>query len=144
MVCLKTTSPRRGHIAVEAVIAVALLATATAALARLAQTSSRLQQQADGRCAARLAAENVLARIERLPVSRIEAEAELAAEEIAQDSGCQIAVSVDEFSAGKGDGVHLRVSVTPLDGQVVTLHDWALTPTPSSPSEPEQESSDAN
>ena len=144
MTCLNTPTPRRGNIAVEAVIAVALLATATAAMARLAQNSSRLQQQADGRCAATLAAENVIVRLERLPFSRVQAEAEQAAEEIEQDSGCQVAVTVDEFSVEGRDGIHLRVSATPMDGQVVTLHDWALSPIPDSPAESVQESSDAN
>lgn len=144
MACLRTTIPWRGHIAVEAVIAVALLSTATAALARLAHSSSRLQQQADGRCAATLAAENVLARIERLPVDRVRAEAEQAAEEIGQDSGCQVAVAVDEFSADGREGIHLRISVTPIDGQGVTLHDWVLSSSPGSAAESVQESSDAN
>jgi Tfp pilus assembly protein PilV len=134
----------RGQIAVEAVIAVALLATATAALAQLAQNASRLQQQADGRCAATLAAENLLARIDGVPVGRVQDEAAKAAVEIERDSGCHVAIDADRFTAAEREGVHVRVSVTPRDGPVVTVHDWSLGPNPRSAAESAQEPSDAN
>ena len=120
------------------------MTTATVALARLASSASQLQRQADNRCAARLAAENVLARIDNVPLGLVQAAAEQAAEEVEQDSGCRVEIATDGFTAGRRDGLHLRVSATPALGQAVTVHDWVFDQTPPTSADNLREAADAN
>ena len=75
---------------------------------------------------------------------RVQTAAEQAAIEIGRESGCQVEIQVDDFSADGRDGVHVRVSVTPIEGHVLTLHDWAVSPIAPATSEAVQEPSDAN
>ena len=113
---------------IEAVIAAALLATALISLAKLSQSSAMLNSQADGRLAATLAAQNVIARIGVAEISSLDSSAKQAASEVESSSGCKIDVATSVFETGQRGGVHLQV-IAKLNDQVsVQLHRWYLEP----------------
>lgn len=109
---------------IEAVVALALLATATAAVAKLGRTRALLEQQADGRVAATLAAENVLAIVRAESFTAVAGAAEATARQVGQDSDCQVAVATAEFDTAGRRGIHVRVTAQQAPGPPVILHDW--------------------
>ena len=143
MRCPEPCRSRRGSFALEAVIATALLATAMVALAKYARTSSMLQQQADGRCAARLACENVLARLEGVQSDAVAEQAQRAADAVESSIGCPVAVVVAPFQSDAAEGLHLAITANPHVGEAITLHDWVVRPLVSdSPSQTDQDQTD--
>ncbi len=137
MACLRRKSRRRGGFIIEAVISVALLATGMFALTRLAQTSSQLHRQSDNRLAAKLAAENVFARIEGAPAESVETLAAQAAKAVQTDSGCTIKLSTEPFETAGRSGVHLQVEATAGTQVSLTMHRWYFDPQSSPPQEQE-------
>jgi len=117
---------RGGSLVIEAVIAAALLATATYGLTQLAKSAAVLRQQSDQRLAATLAAENTLERLRGVPLAELTGQADEVAEIVAASSGCEVDVSTTPFTAAARDGIHLRVDVSPSQNIRVTLHDWRL------------------
>ena len=113
---------RAGSLIIEAVVSVALLASATFALAKLAQSAAELSQQSDQRLAAALVAENTLERLRGVPAEQIASRSEDVAEQMRMTSGCKVEVTTEPFS----QGVHVRVDVSPSPNVRVTLHDWRL------------------
>jgi Tfp pilus assembly protein PilV len=120
----RTKFPRSGSLVIEAVIAVALLATAAYGLAKLASSAAALSRQSDQRLAATLAAENTVERLRRLPAERLAAEAGGVAHLVSESAACEVKVSTDIFSVAAGKSVHVRVDASPAKNIRVTLHDW--------------------
>lgn len=124
MHCLDTLDRRRGSLALEAAIALALLTTAMAALAKLSHSAAQLRQQADGRVAARLAGENVLMRLQQVTAEELAEASEAAADSMEQLTGCRIEIEIEPFAAAEQQGQHLKLSIQPRFGQQVVMHDW--------------------
>jgi Tfp pilus assembly protein PilV len=127
----RTNSPRTGSLVIEAVIAVALLATAAYGLTKLASSAAALSRQSDQRLAATLAAENTVERLRRLPAERLAAEAGGVAQLVSESAACQVEVSTETFSVAAGKSVHVRVDASPAKNIRVTLHDWRWVNEPS-------------
>jgi Tfp pilus assembly protein PilV len=144
VVCHEFGSRRRGSLAVEAAMAVALLGSAMFAMARFSQNSAALERQADERLAAELAAENLLERLRDVPASEIANAARIAAAELERQSGCPLQVTADGVSgADQPAAVHLRVAAGPPDRWQITLHDWIFeTGGPRLSDAPQEESDD--
>ncbi len=117
---------RRGSLVIEAVVVIALLATAFVALGKLAATSAALSQNADQRLAATLAAENLLQRLQSVSIDAVVADAQQIAKTIQDSCGYQINLKTDQFRASERDAIHVAVTVTASDVVSVTLHDWRI------------------
>lgn len=120
----RTNFPRTGSLVIEAVIAVALLATAVYGLTKLASSAAALSRQSDQRLAATLAAENTVERLRRLPAERLAAEARGVAQLVSESAACDVEVSTEIFSVAAGNSVHVRVDASPTKNVRITLHDW--------------------
>ncbi|GAA5506047.1 hypothetical protein [Novipirellula caenicola] len=117
---------RRGSLIVEAAICFVLLATAVVALMKLAQGSSRLSKQADQRLVATLAAENTLERLQHVGTDALKSRAEEIAAAIAEQTRCDVQVTVEDFQSQLRSGTHLRVEASCSPEVRITLHDWRL------------------
>jgi Tfp pilus assembly protein PilV len=104
------------------VISVALLASASFALTKLARSAAELSQQSDQRLTAVLTAENTLERLRGVPAEQLARRSDEVAEQMTLASGCQVEVTTASFP----QGVHVRVDVSPSANSRVTLHDWRL------------------
>ena len=113
---------------IEAVISVALLATASVAVVRLARSSVDLQLRADREMAAVLTAQNTVGRLESIPSEQIVEEIAELERSYGDESGCEIRIAIRPFDRDATAGLHLRVEVTAGDDVRVTLHDWRLNP----------------
>ena len=126
MVCRNQPANRRGSSILEAVISVALLASAMFALSKLSQSAAAMSRQADLRLSAQVAAENVITRLQNVPAADLADAANQAAQAVESNSNCQITVDTHEFSSGSGTGVHLTVIATSGKNESVKRHDWRL------------------
>lgn len=127
---------------IEAVIAVALLATAGVAVARLSQNAAVLNQQSDDRVALVMAVENTLGRLRTLSIEDLQTKTKEVASAISESTGCNVTVDIDEFSGKNGTGFHLVVSAVDKHNQRVALHDWRLVESDGRETEPEQPDAD--
>ena len=112
---------------IEAVVSVALLATAGIALARLSQNASVLNQQSDDRVSLTLTAENTLERLRVMPDENLTEKADQIATAMSDSGRCNVEIDVDEFDGPAGRGLHLVVTATDKRSQRVRLHDWRIT-----------------
>lgn len=144
MVCHKHhCRRRRGSVILEAVISVAILATAMVALTKLAQISSALHQESDGRLAAALAAENVMTRLDAVAVDQLSDEIEKAVVAVEEASGCEITPKLVPFEVNGRKAVHVELEVQAAEGLGVTIHRWiAQDASESSASETGEDQSD--
>ena len=117
---------RRGSFVVEAAIGVALLATASYALMKLATISSELTRQSDSRLAVTLVAQNALHELKSLEFPVNEEAARAIATRRSADTGCDVTIELAPFENAALTGVHLRVTAVTGEEQSVTLHDWVL------------------
>ena len=119
-------SRRRGSLIIEAVIAVALLATAGLALTRLASSAALLSRHSSQTLAATLTAENTIERFRGLAADQVLQRAADIGTDLANQSGCQVQVETDEFLTSEQKGIHIQVTVTIEDSIRVVAHDWRL------------------
>ena len=119
-------SERAGSLVIEAVISVALLASATYALTKLARSTAELNRQTDQRLAATLTAENALERLRGLSAEQVAQQVAGIAQSMSESSGCDVEITSAPFVSGDRGGIHIRVDVVPSENARVTLHDWRL------------------
>lgn len=131
---------RRGSLVIEAVISIALLATAGIALTRLSQNASVLNLQSDDRLALTLTAENTIDRLRAVPDQELAENAERIADAMSKSYRCKVEVDVVEFDGPGGSGLHLVVTATDNRSQRVQLHDWRVAVTGELPEEGDDES----
>ena len=112
---------------IEAVIAVALLATASLAVVQLARSSVDLQLRGDREIAAILTAQNVLMRLDGMDSAQLQQDQMAVIEQSASKaSGCEVAISLIPFDGQGAAGTHIEVEVTAGNQVRVQLHDWRL------------------
>jgi hypothetical protein len=117
---------RRGSLIIEAVISVALLATAGYALTRLARNAANLSQQADQRLVATLTAANTIERLRGLSAQQVSERASDVATDLSEVSGCEVQLATEPFTTPDHTGIHIRIVVSAPGNVRVTAHDWRL------------------
>ena len=111
---------------IEAVVAIALLATAFVALGRLASSSAAINQVADQRLSATLAAENTLEQLSSLSDDQLQQQASQIATAMEQTHGVQIEVSTSRFDALGRGAIHVQATARGKRGGEIKLHDWRV------------------
>ena len=132
-------SSRTASVVVEAVVALALLATALIALGKLATTSTAVRQQSDAQLAATLVAENTLERLSAIAFDDATDQTPKIANTMRESSGYDVVAKTDSFRVGEQESMHVTVQVRSGDLVAVTLHDWRVRPAANSESEDENE-----
>ncbi|TWT83708.1 hypothetical protein CA13_51750 [Planctomycetes bacterium CA13] len=115
---------KRGSLLVEAAISAVLLVTATVALLKFAKAMKVLNEQANGRLAVTLAAQNAIGRLQALPFALIDSSSDEISKAISETCQCDVDVKTELFESNQRTGVHFVVRAKQSDSVSVTLHDW--------------------
>ena len=117
---------RAGGILIEAVIATALMLTATVALTRYAQSAGKLSDLANRNLNARLASENAAERMRHFPADRWSSLADEVGKSVSRSSAVTTKIMVTDFQTDDRDAVHaiIQCQIGGDPGEVVENHCW--------------------
>lgn len=125
---LKPQRSRFGGVLVEAIVASALLLTATTSLTRFIVSSKQLEIAADQRLAAKLVTENVVERLRSIKAEAWPTKADAIAQDVSTESGIKTQIKMTSFQLGERDAWHatIRCQVGNNESAYQENHTWKV------------------